>query len=145
MSTEQHPVEHEDRWILGLRGMSVTRISVDSRLVAALGSGWEVAFAAPVRLSLGSAHTNPSVLLNPGAQDVAAALALSGAKVLSPVAFKSGFLRFVFDTGHHLTCSPDASVEAWRITGPGGWRFTAPPGGGIAVRTGSETSEPRPR
>ncbi|WP_223281198.1 DUF6188 family protein [Streptomyces antnestii] len=141
VSTEESPVEHEDRWILNLRGMSVTRISVDFRLVLALDSDWEIALEAPVNLSHGTVHANPSVLLNPESQDVAAALALFGAKVLSAVAVKSGTLRLVFDTGHHLNCSSDPSFEAWQVTGPAGWSFVSLPGGDLAVWTHSGASE----
>lgn len=90
MSTEEGPVEHEDRWILNLRGMSVARISVDFRFVLILDSGWEVALEAPVSLSHGTAHAGPSVLPKPESQDVAPVLVLFGAKVLSAVGFKSG-------------------------------------------------------
>ncbi|MFJ4845644.1 MULTISPECIES: DUF6188 family protein [unclassified Streptomyces] len=145
VSTEESPVEHQDRWILNLRGMSVTKISVDVRLVLALDSGWEVAMEAPVKLSHGTAHANPSVLLNPESQDVAASLALFGAKVLSAVAFKTGTLRLVFDTGHHLTCSSDPSFEAWQVTGPSGWCFASLPGGDLAVWSGSGVSESQSR
>lgn len=141
VSAEESPVEHENRWILNLRGMSVTKISVDFRLVLALDSDWEVALEASVNLSLGTAHANPSVILKPESQDVAAALTLFGAKVLSAVAFKSGTLRLAFDTGHHLTCSSDMHFEAWQVTGPTGWRFTSLPGGDLAVWSGSGTSE----
>ncbi|MGW1564403.1 DUF6188 family protein [Streptomyces sp. NPDC002144] len=141
MSTEETPVEHEDRWLLNLRGRGITKISVDFRLVLAFDSDWEVALEAPVNLSHGTAHANPSVLLNPESQDVAAALALFGAKVLSAVAFKAGTLRLVFDSGHHLTCSPDSAFEAWQATGPTGWRFASLPGGGLAVWSGSGASE----
>ncbi|MER5466838.1 DUF6188 family protein [Streptomyces sp. NPDC002668] len=141
MSTEESPVEHEDRWILNLRGMSVAKIIVDFRLVLVLDTDWEVALEAPVSLSHGTVHASPSVLLNPESQDVAAALALFGAKVLSAVAFKSGTLRLVFDTGHHLTCSSDPSFEAWQVTGPADWRFASLPGGDLAVWSGSGTSD----
>ncbi|MFD7282316.1 DUF6188 family protein [Streptomyces sp. NPDC059862] len=141
MSTEESPVEHEDRWILNLRGMSVTKISVDFRLVLALDSDWEVALEAPVNLSQGTVHAAPSVLLKPESQDVAGALALFGANVLSAVAFKSGTLRLVFDTRHHLTCSSDPSFEAWQVTGPTGWRFASLPGGALAVWSGSGVSK----
>ncbi|MFI0742154.1 DUF6188 family protein [Streptomyces sp. NPDC021100] len=140
MSTEEDPAEYADRWVLNLRGMAVSKISVDFRLVLALDSEWEVALETPAGLSRGSARTNPSVPLNPGTQDVAAALDLFGAKVLSAVAFKSGALRLVFDTGHHLTCPSDPSFEAWQITGPTGRRFVSLPGGGLAVWTGQGTS-----
>ncbi|MGW5567122.1 DUF6188 family protein [Streptomyces tendae] len=100
---------------------------------------------APVNLSHGTADANPSVLLNPQSQDVAAALALFGAKVLSAVAFKSGTLRLVFDTGHHLTYSPDPAFETWQVAGPTGWRFASLPGGDLAVWSGSGASESQPR
>ncbi|WUW37370.1 DUF6188 family protein (plasmid) [Streptomyces sp. NBC_01462] len=60
MSTDEGPVEHEDQWVLNLRGMSVTKISVDFRLVLILNSGCEVALEAPVSLSRGTAHASPS-------------------------------------------------------------------------------------
>ena len=137
VSTEEGPVEHEDRWMLNLRGMSVTKIIVDFRLVLVLDSDWEIALETPLNLSHGGVHANPSVLLTPESQNVAPALALFGAGVLSAVAFKSGTLRLVFDTGHHLNCSPDPTVEAWQVTGPAGWRFASLPGGDLAVRSGS--------
>ncbi|WP_406300521.1 DUF6188 family protein [Embleya sp. NBC_00888] len=89
----------------------------------------------------GSPRTNPGLRLTPESQDVAAALPLFGAKVLSAVAFKSAALRMVFDSGTHLNCPSDASSEAWRITGPGGWRFVSLPGGDLAVRSGSGRGE----
>ena len=136
VSTDESPVEHGDRWILNLRGMSVTKISVDFRLVLILDSGWEVALEAPVSLSRGTAHASPSVLLKPESQDVAPALALFRAKVLSAVAFTSGTLCLVFDTGHHLSCSTDPSFEAWQVTGPAEWRFVSLPGGDLAAWSG---------
>ncbi|WP_328725629.1 DUF6188 family protein [Streptomyces sp. NBC_00259] len=129
MSTEVEPFEHEDRWVLNLRGLSVARVCIDFRLTLALDAGWEVVLEAPARLSAGSLHTSPGLPLTPGCQDVAAALPLFGAKVLSAVAFKSGVLRMVFDSGTHVTCSADTSFEAWQITGPRGWRFVSLPGG----------------
>lgn len=140
VSTEESPLEHGDWWALTpLREMSVTRITVDFRLVLVIDSDWEVALEAPARLSRGAIHYPPSVLLIPESQDVAAALALFGAKVLSATAFKSGALRLVFDTGHELVCSSDPSFEAWQVTGPSGWRFASLPGGELAVWAGSGT------
>ncbi|MGW0629529.1 DUF6188 family protein [Streptomyces sp. NPDC002758] len=39
---------------------------------------------------------------------------------MSAVAFKSGTLRLMFDSGMHLTCSADTSFEPWQIAGPRG-------------------------
>ena len=141
--TGPDPVEHEDRWILSLRGLSVTRICVDFQLTLTLGldaAAWQVVLEAPFQLSQGSVHANPGLLVTPESQDVAAALPLFGATVLSAVAFKSGGLRMVFDNGTHLTCSADPAFEAWNVGGPRGWRFVSTPGGGLVVWPGVETS-----
>ncbi|MER5916078.1 DUF6188 family protein [Streptomyces sp. NPDC001982] len=60
---------------------------------------------------------------------------------MSAVAFKSGTLRLVFDSGMHLTCSADTSFEPWRIAGPRGRRFVSLPGGDLAVWSRSGTGE----
>ena len=141
---EADPVEHDDRWILGLRGLSVTRIGVDFQLTLTLGldaTSWQVVLETPFQLSQGSVLANPGLLLTPESQDVAAALPLFGATVLSAVAFKSGGLRMVFDNGIHLTCPADPAFEAWNVGGPRGWRFVSTPGGGLAVWPGMEADE----
>ncbi|MEU3749059.1 DUF6188 family protein [Streptomyces narbonensis] len=75
---------------------------------------------APVDLSHDSVRAFPSVRLHPESQDVAAALTLFGAQVLSAAAFKSGTLSLVCGNGRHLTCSPDPPFEGWQATGPSG-------------------------
>ncbi|WP_391858912.1 DUF6188 family protein [Streptomyces rhizosphaerihabitans] len=112
--------EHEDRWVLGLRGLAVTEIIIDFRLTLLLGSEAWVVLERPSRIGQGLARSDDlQGLSDPGRQDVAAALALFGAKVLSAVAFKTGSLRLVFDNGLHLTCPADPSFETWQVTGPG--------------------------
>jgi hypothetical protein len=96
--------------------VDVAGITVDYRLTLTLDEGWVT-------------------------QDVAAALPLFGTKVVSAVAFTSGTLRMVFENGTHLTCSTDAAFEAWRITGPGGWRFVSLPGGDLGVWSASAVNE----
>ncbi|WJV47903.1 DUF6188 family protein [Streptomyces flavofungini] len=133
--------EHEDRWILGLRGLVVTKISVDYQLSLLLGSDAWVVLEGPCRLSQGpAARDGRQEMMDPGQQDVAAALALFGAKILSAVAFKTGTLRLVFDNGLHLDCGADPSFEAWQVTGPGDWRFVSMPGGDLAVWSGAEAA-----
>lgn len=137
MSTSAEPVEHSDRWILSFRGLRVTKISVDYRLMLTLDSGWEVALEGPAYLSAGSLPANERLELFPQAQDVAAALRLFGTEVLSAVAFKSGALRMVFSSGAHLNCPASPSFEAWQITGPRGRMFVSTPGGDLAVWSGN--------
>ncbi|WP_328739721.1 DUF6188 family protein [Streptomyces erythrochromogenes] len=131
MATTTPPVEGADRWILNLRGLAVTRIGIDFRLTLVLDGGWEVVLEAPARLSVGALGSRRAVI--PEIQDVAAALPLFGAEVASAVAFKSGSLRMVFDSGLHLVCPAVASFEAWQVTGPQGRRFVSLPGGGLAT------------
>jgi hypothetical protein len=141
MRTEADPVEHEDRWILNLRGLRVTRISIDFLLTLTLDSDCEVILEAPAHLARVSDPTNPGLPLTPETHDVAAALPLFGKAILSAVAFKSGTLRLVFDGGTTLRCASDPTSEAWQITGPRGWRFVSLPGGGLAVWSGSGDGE----
>lgn len=141
MGTQAGPIEHDDRWILSLRGLRVTGIGVDFQLTLTLDTAWSVTLETPFQLIHGSASAKPGSLLTPGSQDVAAALPLFGATVLSAVAFKSGSLRMVFDNGTHLKCSTDPEFEAWQVAGPQGWRFVSLPGGGLTVRSGSGPSE----
>ncbi|SEG76357.1 hypothetical protein SAMN05216223_11080 [Actinacidiphila yanglinensis] len=137
MSTGGDPREYEDRWVLDLRGLGVVRIRVDFRLTLVLDAGWEIVLEGSTRLSSGSVRADPGVVLAPESQDVAAALSLFGATVLSLVAFKSGSLRAVFDNGTRLRCPSDPSFEAWQIAGPRGWRFVSLPGGDLAVWRGA--------
>ncbi|MFE6157747.1 DUF6188 family protein [Streptomyces sp. NPDC056486] len=136
--------EQEDHWILGLQGLDVTKISIDHQLTLLLGSDAWVVLEGPCRLSQGAASgENPQEILDPGRQDVTAALALFGAKVASAVAFKTGSLQLVFDNGLQLYCPEDPLFEAWQVTGPGDWRFVSSPGGELAVWPGSVASERR--
>lgn len=141
MVNESAFAEHEDCWILGLQGLDVTKISVDHQLALLLGSDAWVVLESPCQLSQGpAAGDGPQEVLDPGRQDVAAALALFGAKVVSAVAFKAGSLQMVFDNGLHLSCRADPSFEAWQVAGLGGWRFVSLPGGELAVWSGAETA-----
>ncbi len=140
MSTPAAPAELDDRWLLNLRGLSVTQITVDFHLVLALGSDWLVTVETSADLLQGPGRTEsrPGFRLVPASQDVAPALQLFGSKILSAVAFKSGALRLVFDNGMHLNCRSDPEFEAWQITGPAGWRIVSMPGGELAVWSGAE-------
>ncbi|MFD8323151.1 DUF6188 family protein [Kitasatospora purpeofusca] len=128
--------EHDDRWIMNLRGQDVTRISIDHRLTLLLDSDARIALGCPFELSQGSKRTAESVVLDPGRQNVAAALGLFGATVVSAVAFKTGSMRLVFDNGCHLNCRAHPDYEAWEVLGPEGWRIVSGPGGGLAVWPG---------
>lgn len=135
MDAPKEPVELEDRWLLHYRGMQVVQIRVSHQLTLLLDSGAQVDVESEAVLSNGLLGA-PGVAMKrlvPEHQEVAPALALFGAKVLSSVAFKSGALRLVFHTGKHLSVSPDPQYEAWSARGPGASYFVCRPGGGLAV------------
>ncbi|MDX3246591.1 DUF6188 family protein [Streptomyces sp. ME18-1-4] len=134
-------VDHEDRWILGLRGLTVTRIGVDHQLSLGLGVDAWLTLEGPCWLTDGSAGKDGrQETVVPERQDVAAALALFGAMAMSAVAFKTGSLRLVFDNGIRLECRADPSFEAWQMTGPEGRCFASLPGGALAVWSGTRTA-----
>ncbi|MBF9072844.1 DUF6188 family protein [Streptacidiphilus fuscans] len=128
--------EHEDRRIMNLRGLAVTEIGISYQLSLRLDSDARVVLACPSTLTLGVDDGRQDVFLDPGRQDVVAAIGLFGAKVLSAVAFKTGSMRLVFDNGCHLNSRADPSFEAWEVLGPGGWRIISMPGGKLAVWSG---------
>jgi hypothetical protein len=73
------------------------------------------------------------IRLVPEQQDVSAALVLFGRRIRSSVAFKSGHLRLVFDSGHHLNVAPHPEFEAWSVNGPGSLHIVGQPAGGLAL------------
>lgn len=121
---------------MNLRGLAVTEISIGYHLFLHLDSDARVVLGCRFQLTQGACDDRQHVVLDPERQDVAAALGLFGAKVLSGVAFKTGSLRLVFDNGCHLNSRADASFEAWDVLGPGGWRIISMPGGKLAVWSG---------
>lgn len=130
------PAELEDRWLLPYREMQVIHVRVSYQLTLLLDSGAHVDIGAEAMLSRGPLSAPGATMdrLVPARQEVAPALALFGATVLSSVAFKSGALRLVFDTGAHLNVKPDHRYEAWSAHGPGALLLVCRPGGDLAVR-----------
>ncbi|RVX46912.1 hypothetical protein EDD27_9825 [Nonomuraea polychroma] len=128
-------VELEDRWLLPYRSMQVTQIRVSYQLTLVLDGEAQVDLEAEAVLSEGPLRASDVVTsrLVPERQEVAPALALFGTTLLSSVAFKSGMLRLVFDSGMHLNVKPDAGYEAWSVHGPESLCLVCMPGGDVAV------------
>jgi hypothetical protein len=98
--------ELDDRWVLAMRGLTVSAASIDQRCGKIRLSGEaEMAFSAPAYLTQGplatSASARPGEVYEEGSRSISE---LEGARLLSAVAFKSGSLRMVFSSGTHLTC-----------------------------------------
>lgn len=127
-------VESEDRWLLPYRDMQVVQIRVSYQLTLVL-DGAQVDMETEALLTDGplTAPGAVPVRLIPEHQEVAPALSLFGAKILSSVVFKTGALRLVFSTGAHLNVKPHPRYESWGATGPGSLRLIGQPGGGVAV------------
>ncbi|MFF3440815.1 DUF6188 family protein [Streptosporangium sp. NPDC002721] len=135
VTTPADLAELEDRWLLPYRGMQVVQVRVSYQLTLLLDGDAHVNIETTATLTSGplSAPDAKPVQLAPERQEVAPALALFGATIVSSVAFKSGALRLVFDTGTHLTVKPDSHYEAWSTCGPDGLLFVCLPGGGLSI------------
>ena len=62
----------------------------------------------------------------------------AGQKVVSGVAFKTGALRLVFESGARLTVPFGEEHEAWQLTGPSGRLWVSLPGDGLATFPGTQ-------
>ncbi|MEU4404140.1 DUF6188 family protein [Streptosporangium sp. NPDC023963] len=135
VTTPADLAELEDRWLLPYRGIQVVQVRVSYQLTLLLDGDAAVNIETTATLTNGSlsAPDAEPVQLAPERQEVAPALALFGATVVSSVAFKSGALRLVFDTGTHLNVKPDSHYEAWSTCGPDDVRFVCLPGGGLSI------------
>ena len=128
--------ELEDRWILGLRGSSLVAISHAQdypEIVATTLDGAVLTIRGPVHLAYGPATAPSAVELPARELD-----GLVGATVVSAIAFKSGSLRIVFNTGHHLSVrgyEPEVEV---RIQSPGDFDWQYRKGVGIMKNLGSD-------
>jgi hypothetical protein len=108
--------ELDDRWILGLRGSQVVSVSegVEHHGVALmLDLEARIAVEGPAFLSYGAASAPGAVPLFGEEWRV-----LVGAAVVSAIAFKSGALRAVFSTGHHLNVKGGWPGLAVRVQKP---------------------------
>ena len=98
-------VEREDRWILPLRGDTVTRIEPGEQTVFLLDSGVRIIVGEHAYFTKGPI-TGPDVVRSQLAEFDPDELQKSvGAHVLSAVGFKDGSLRIVLHNGWFLTVS----------------------------------------
>lgn len=124
-----------DRWVLrGLRSARVLGVfgaPDGSRLDLTLDGGTRLTVVGPVRITHGPATAPEPVVLPPGEAGV-----LNGATVLSAVAFRSGSLRLVFSTGHHLTVrGSDPGLRA-ELCRPGEFTWVTQQGVGQLTESG---------
>ncbi|WP_442802370.1 DUF6188 family protein [Streptomyces sp. CMB-StM0423] len=120
-----------DRWILGLRGSPVVSVSVSQasdyqELALMLDCGAGLTIRGPVSLTHGAVSAPGAVpLLGEEWQK------LVGATIVSAVAFKSGALRVVFSTGHHLNVRAGRPETMVRIQRPDKFDWSYHGGSGV--------------
>lgn len=119
--------ELDDRWILGLRGMRVESAAFAQFALLILEGGAEIAFNDGAVISKGSVKGDGYSFEFREKADEGLGF-LVGAEVLSAVAFKSGSLRVVFDSGWHLNVrsSDDGAYARVRVPGVLDWTFRYP-------------------
>lgn len=123
-----------DRWRIALRGSRVLAVSrTEGDLLVTFADEVVLTVSGPVLLTEG-----------PGTAPGAVAVSgegwgrLVGATVLSAVAFKSGSLRLVFGTGHHLNVpGAEPGTEAV-LRQPGVFRWSLRQGVGTMTTPGAE-------
>ncbi|MEV6534184.1 DUF6188 family protein [Streptomyces sp. NPDC051639] len=127
-----------DRWILGLRGSQVVSVSEGAGhqgLVLMLDCEARLAVQGPAFLTYGAASA-------PGAYPLSDEewQTLVGAMIVSAIAFKSGALRAVFSTGHHLNIKGGGPGLAVRVQKPDEFEWSYREGAGVMKVFGATTS-----
>jgi hypothetical protein len=138
--TSEVEQELDDRWWLGLRARTMESLGVHKFTVVlnfGEGSSLTIESAASARPTATASETPAVTLDENGAVSASDVLpSLVGQKVLSSVAFKTGALRLVFESGAILTVPYGEHFEAWQLTGPSGRMWVSLPGGGLATFPG---------
>ncbi|MET8571899.1 DUF6188 family protein [Streptomyces sp. NPDC004783] len=106
--------------------MSISEGSHHRGLVLMLDRGARLAVKGPACLTYGPASAPGAVPLSGEEWQ-----ALVGATVVSAIAFKSGALRVVFSTGHHLNIRGEGPGVAVRVQRPDEFDWSY--GGGVGV------------
>lgn len=123
--------ELDDRWWLGLRDTTVESVATNEYSVVVSFSGGNTLTIEGRTEIVQNDGLAVSFIDDEAVTAFDMLRSLAGARVLSGVAYKSGSLRLVFDTGAKLHVPFDAHYEAWQLTGPSGRMWVSLPGGGL--------------
>lgn len=107
--------ELDDRWILPLRGSTLTAVEWDDSVTFRLEPAGEITVGRGALLTQGSVsapHTNIQTLREVGVDGVQQCV---GRRILSSVGFKDGALRVVLDNGWHLTVREEGPFVAAKV------------------------------
>jgi len=133
-------IEEDDRYVIPLKGRSVSRCYVDfafGLLFHEDGPRTEVRIEGKMRLI----SSEKEIVAEPA--DVASLgpfVALFGQSVTESAAFKNGTLRIQFAHGLQLEAEPLERFESWAVTADDGLRIVSLPGGSLAFW--QSTAEP---
>lgn len=104
----------DDRWVLGWRGLVVTRVEADDGCaVLYFGDTARLTLAPDAGATVSTSLTGERV---PASLHALAGLVDKG--LLSAVAFTNGTLRLVLDNGYRVDARPSVDGVAWRATSP---------------------------
>lgn len=127
--------ERRDRWLIAQEGGVVARLTFDYAVSLTVDTNH-----GPVELRIGGPFvvTSPSgqehILIPEGEPErLGHALTLVRQRVGHISAFKDGHLEVAFTDGGNLGVPAEEGLEAWELSGPGGLRVVALPGGEVAV------------
>lgn len=127
--------EHRDRWLIAQTGGEVTRLMFDYAVTLTVDTGSgviELRIGGPFVITNPSGHEN--LLIPEGEpEQLGPALTLVRQRVRRILAFKDGHLEVEFANGIGLGVPAEEGLEAWELSGPGGLRVLALPGGEVAV------------
>ncbi|WP_157597081.1 DUF6188 family protein [Streptacidiphilus rugosus] len=112
-------LENDDRWILGLRNTRISAVRRGEVTTIELGAdGWiKVGNSAVVSVGAVTAPRARTESLAAVSEEILEDITRS--RILSAVAFKSGALRLVFDSGIHLNSRAAGRGSTVEISFPG--------------------------
>ncbi|WP_110182225.1 DUF6188 family protein [Nocardioides solisilvae] len=124
--------------MIDLTGLPLTSVRLDDAsliLLLGLGEGWLLSVENDYELSRPAGRLRSADGPGAEARAVAALTGLLGSPLDSWQVEPDGGLTLAV-TGHVLYVPPDASFEAWQVSGPGGALVVSMPGGDLAVWSG---------
>ncbi|HKY66858.1 MAG TPA: DUF6188 family protein [Acidimicrobiales bacterium] len=117
-----------------VEGALVDRVCVDFAVTLQLrgeSGEWQVQIESPFVMT--SSEGDERLVVPELGAKLAVVLDVLRVEVSEARARKDGSLHVAFADGTHVDVAPDEGYEAWNVTGPGGARIVALPGGELAV------------
>lgn len=133
MNSEPVFVKHSDRWVVSVKGATVSRCSFDwavTWVVTTESGDVEIRIEQPFMFG-----DRDPIRLVPEHDPVQLAPVLSTVRdsVVRIEAFTDGRLELEFGGGAIATVVPSEEFESWTLTGPGDLKLIAIPGGGVVT------------